>query len=60
MKHELTITHDKLIAARPFGVRCSCKFEAAAETYAEAERIIAHHKALEEQKETLKSRGFLK
>lgn len=60
MKHELTITHDKLIAIRPFGVTCDCGFKAAAETYAEAERIILAHQRLEQQKETLKARGYLK
>jgi len=60
MTHQLTITHDKLIAARPFGVRCSCKFEAAAETYAEAERIMKHHQEWEMQKERAREKGLLK
>lgn len=60
MKHELTITHDKLIGIRPFGVRCSCNFEAAAETYAEAERIVKHHQEWEMQKERAREKGLLK
>jgi len=60
VKHELTITHDLQFIARPFCIACNCGFKAAAETYADAERILKSHQRLEEQKETLKARGFLK
>jgi len=61
MTHELTITHDLQFIARPFCVKCeTCGFKASAETHAEAKRIVESHQRLEEQKETLKSRGFLK
>jgi len=59
--HDCKIIHDLRMLIRPFGVVCeTCKFQAAAETYAEAQRIAESHQRLEEQKETLKARGFLK
>ncbi len=60
MKHELTITHDLQFIARPFCISCSCGFKASAETHADAKRIVESHQRLEEQKETLKAKGFLK
>lgn len=50
MQHELTITHDLRFIARPFGINCSCGFNGAAETYAEAERVLKHHQERETQK----------
>jgi len=59
--HELNITHDLRMLARPFGVVCeTCGFKAAAETHAEEKRIAESHQRLEEQKEILKARGFMK
>jgi hypothetical protein len=50
VQHELTITHDLRFIARPFGINCSCGFNGAAETYAEAERVLKHHQERETQK----------
>jgi len=50
LTHELTITHDLRMLARPFGINCSCNFKAAAETYAEAVRIVKQHQQQEERK----------
>lgn len=59
--HDCKILHDLRMLIRPFGVVCeTCKFQAAAETYSEAERIVANHQNLEHQKEELRKRGFLK
>ena len=58
-RHELTITHDERMLARPFGVECSCGFQAAAESEVEAQRIAAAHKIWQEKLERLKERGIL-
>jgi hypothetical protein len=50
MTHELTITYDLQFIARPFGISCTCNFKAAAETYAEAVRVVRAHQESEEQK----------
>ena len=61
MTHQLTITHDQRVFARAWGIVCkNCSFRAAAASEAEAAKIAESHKRLEEQKETLKARGFLK
>ena len=61
MTHELTITHDQRVFARAWGIVCkNCSFRAAAASEEEAKRIAESHKRLEEQKEILKARGFLK
>jgi hypothetical protein len=59
--HEVTITHDKRVFARAWGVVCkNCSFRAAAASEAEAKKLSETHQRLEEQKEILKARGFLK
>lgn len=60
MKHELTITHDKLIGARPFCISCLCGFKGAAESYAEAVRICETHREWEIQKDRAREKGLLK
>ena len=59
MKHELTITHDERMLARGWGVTCECGFKAAAESEAEAQRILASHQAWEAQKTALREKGLL-
>jgi len=44
MSHEPRIEHDERFLSRPWGIKCSCRFEGAALSKEEAERIAELHK----------------